>query len=175
MKSRCLTVLVRRSLRLMAAALLSVVLAGCSKDESTPPPAKPHAPPSTPAAVAEPGVAKQAEPPSLSALPNLTAAPPKIEQSVPPAPKIKYRAGEDPEFARAHGWPVVSPEPLPGALLPQRRIVAYYGNPNSKRMGALGEYPKDEMLQRLKAEAAKWEEADPGLPVQPAGIVANFD
>jgi hypothetical protein len=35
-------------------------------------------------------------------------------------------------------------------------------------MGALGEYPKDDMLRRLKQEAAKWEKADPSLPVQPA-------
>ena len=35
-------------------------------------------------------------------------------------------------------------------------------------MGALGEYPKDEMLRRLKVEVAKWEKADPSLPVQPA-------
>ncbi len=35
-------------------------------------------------------------------------------------------------------------------------------------MGVLGEYPKDEMLRRLKVEVAKWEKADPSLPVQPA-------
>jgi hypothetical protein len=84
------------------------------------------------------------------------------------APKIKYNAGEDPEFARAHGWPVKCPPPLPGAILPQKRIVAYYGNPLSKKMGALGEFPKDEMVRRLKAEVAKWEKADPTMKVQPA-------
>jgi hypothetical protein len=52
--------------------------------------------------------------------------------------------------------------------VPQKRIVAYYGNPLSKRMGALGEFPKDEMLKRLKAEVVKWEKADPNMPVQPA-------
>jgi hypothetical protein len=46
--------------------------------------------------------------------------------------------------------------------------VAYYGNPQSKKMGALGEYPKDEMLQRLKNEVARWNKADPATPVQPA-------
>ena len=29
------------------------------------------------------------------------------------APKAKYNAGEDPDFARQHGWPVKSPQPLP--------------------------------------------------------------
>jgi hypothetical protein len=84
------------------------------------------------------------------------------------APKEVYRAGEDPEFAARRGWPVKYPAPLPGALLPNKRIVAYYGNPLSKRMGALGEYPKQEMLQRLKREAARWQAADPSHPVQPA-------
>ena len=66
-----------------------------------------------------------------------------------------------------HGWPVKTPPMLPGAILPGKRIVAYYGNPRSKKMGALGEYPKDEMLRRLKVEVAKWEKADPSLPVSP--------
>ena len=84
------------------------------------------------------------------------------------APKVKYLAGEDPEYAARCGWPVQHPPTLPGSILPGKRIVAYYGNPLSKKMGALGEYPKDDMLQRLKREAAKWEKADPSLPVQPA-------
>jgi hypothetical protein len=60
------------------------------------------------------------------------------------------------------------PEPLPGAILPAKRVVAYYGNPLSRRMGVLGEYRKDEMLARLKEEARRWEEADPDHPVEPA-------
>ncbi len=88
------------------------------------------------------------------------------EAFVPPKPR--YRAGEDPEFAKKHGWPVKSPEPLAGAIVPNKRIVAYYGNPLSKRMGVLGEYPKQEMLRRLKGEVEKWGKADPERPVQPA-------
>jgi len=84
------------------------------------------------------------------------------------APAIKYRAGEDPVYAALKGWPVKSPASLPGAILPQKRIIAYYGNPLSKRMGALGEFQKDDMLQRLKREAARWQAADPAHPVQPA-------
>ena len=82
--------------------------------------------------------------------------------------KVKYNAGEDPAFARLMGWPVVGPKSLPGAILPNRRIVAYYGNPLSKRMGVLGEYPRDEMLRRLDQEVAAWNRADPSHPVQPA-------
>ena len=66
-------------------------------------------------------------------------------------------------------WPVKSaPEPLPGSILPARRIVAYYGNPLSKRMGVLGEYPADQMLTKLDREVKRWEEADSTHPVQPA-------
>ncbi len=83
-------------------------------------------------------------------------------------PLIKYNAGESPDYARQCGWPVKCPQPLPGSILPSKRIVAYYGNPLSKKMGALGEFPKDEMLQRLKGEVAKWQVADPATPVQPA-------
>jgi hypothetical protein len=58
---------------------------------------------------------------------------------------------------------------ITGAILPGKRIVAYYGNPHSKKMGALGEYPKDDMLRRLDQAAKNWEDADTtGLKVQPA-------
>src|SRR5690349_4062585 len=46
-------------------------------------------------------------------------------------------------------WPVKMPPPRPGAVLPAKRIVAFYGNPLSKKMGVLGEYPKDKMLAML--------------------------
>lgn len=65
-------------------------------------------------------------------------------------------------------WPVKGPAPLSGSILPAKRIVAYYGNPLSKRMGILGEIPPDEMLARLDREVARWEKADPATPVQPA-------
>lgn len=57
---------------------------------------------------------------------------------------------------------------LPGALLPHTRIVAFYGNPASARMGILGELPPDEMLSRLDAEVQAWTEVDPYTPVRPA-------
>jgi hypothetical protein len=88
--------------------------------------------------------------------------------SVVGAARGRYLTGEDPEFARRKGWPVNCPDQLPGSILPGKRIVAYYGNPLSRRMGALGEYPREEMLARLRREALRWEAADPTHPVQPA-------
>jgi hypothetical protein len=65
-------------------------------------------------------------------------------------------------------WPVKMPAPLPGAIFPAKRVVAYYGNPLSKRMGVLGEYPKEEMLSMLDREVARWAKADPSTSVVPA-------
>lgn len=65
-------------------------------------------------------------------------------------------------------WPPKNPEPLPGAILPFKRIVAYYGNFYSKQMGILGEFDKDTVLTRLRAEVEAWEAADPTTPVMPA-------
>ncbi len=65
-------------------------------------------------------------------------------------------------------WPVQGPTPLAGSILPNKRIVAYYGNPLSKRMGILGELPPDEMLKKLDKEVKAWEKADSTTPVQPA-------
>lgn len=66
-------------------------------------------------------------------------------------------------------WPVKKdkyPYPLAGAILPFKRIVVYYGNLHSKKMGALGEYAPKEMWSRLNKEVANWEKADPSTPVQ---------
>lgn len=66
------------------------------------------------------------------------------------------------------GWPVKTPALLPGSLLPAKRVVAFYGNPLSKKMGVLGEIPQDQMLAKLDAIAAQWRAADPATPVQTA-------
>lgn len=65
-------------------------------------------------------------------------------------------------------WPVKTGPVLPGSMLPARRIVAFYGNPLSKKMGILGELPPDEMLKKLDKEVESWRKADPSTPVQPA-------
>jgi hypothetical protein len=77
-------------------------------------------------------------------------------------------------------WPVKNtPYPLAGAILPEHRIVAFYGNLYSKRMGILGELPPNEMLHKLDTEVKSWEKADPSTPVIPAlhyiAVVAQGD
>jgi hypothetical protein len=53
-------------------------------------------------------------------------------------------------------------------LLPHHRIVSYYGNFYSHKMGVLGQYPPHEMLEMLQNEVTNWQEADPNTPVIPA-------
>lgn len=66
-------------------------------------------------------------------------------------------------------WPVKNaPLPLPGAILPFNRIVAYYGNIQSKKMGALGKWPRDTMIRNLLAEVKKWNDLDSIIPAIPA-------
>lgn len=65
-------------------------------------------------------------------------------------------------------WPVKAAYPNAGAILPFKRIVAYYGNFYSKQMGVLGEYPPKEMLARLQGEIKKWQAADTSMAIQPA-------
>ncbi len=58
-------------------------------------------------------------------------------------------------------WPVKNdPLPIDGAILPFNRIIVYYGNLYSKKMGALGEYAPKEMWKMLHAEVDKWNKAD---------------
>jgi hypothetical protein len=65
-------------------------------------------------------------------------------------------------------WPVKNaPLPVPGAILPFNRVVAYYGNLSSRKMGALGKWPKDSMIKNLLAEVKKWNDADSVMPAIP--------
>ena len=73
-------------------------------------------------------------------------------------------AGKNPIFAKEQKWYPQPPEFRDGSILPCNRIIVYYGNPASKRMGALGEFPRDEMLSRLRRQADQWSQADPGTP-----------
>jgi hypothetical protein len=67
-------------------------------------------------------------------------------------------------------WPHIVPGPpaRPGAILPHKRVIAFYGTPRSTRMGILGQIPPEEMFAKLEQVAKEWEAADPKVPVQPA-------
>ncbi|MFZ2149615.1 MAG: hypothetical protein WAV15_00425 [Minisyncoccia bacterium] len=85
------------------------------------------------------------------------------------APKIDENGNEiPPPPPKPNLWPVKTVYPNAGAILPFHRIIAYYGNLYSTKMGVLGQYPEAEMFSRLNAEVKKWELADPATPVIPA-------
>ncbi|HQW02040.1 MAG TPA: hypothetical protein PLR30_06170 [Saprospiraceae bacterium] len=65
-------------------------------------------------------------------------------------------------------WPVRESYPGIGAFLPFSRIIAFYGNLYSTRMGVLGALPPDEMLDSLQSEVRRWEAADSTMTAKPA-------
>lgn len=65
-------------------------------------------------------------------------------------------------------WPAGTVYPNAEAILPFKRIVAYYGNFYSKGMGVLGEYPTAELLAKLASTTEMWAVADSSTPVVPA-------
>lgn len=65
-------------------------------------------------------------------------------------------------------WKFAGQYPKVGAILPFNRVIAYYGNLYSTRMGILGELPKKQMFARLRQEVDAWEKADTTTPVVPA-------
>lgn len=108
-------------------------------------------------ALASAACAGRAEPTARPApTPTPTPPPPPPTRPVPPPPPPDTARARTPARSRT------------AAILPQRRIVAFYGNPRSKNMGILGELPPDRMLARLDREVKAWEKADPATPVQPA-------
>ncbi len=65
-------------------------------------------------------------------------------------------------------WPAAAPLPLAGAVLPFKRILAFYGNFYSPKMGVLGALPRDKLIHQINSEMQRWNAADPSYPVIPA-------
>jgi hypothetical protein len=62
--------------------------------------------------------------------------------------------------------PTKDPQQADGALLPEYRLLLFYGFPDNEQMGILGEYDKQRLLELLQEQAAAYEEADPSRPVK---------
>jgi len=105
-------------------------------------------------------------------LPTLAAA----QDSIPTVHHAhKHHAAVSPQDSAVRDsvlrsrWSAIAAEPVAAtALLPSHRIVAFYGNPMSKRMGVLGAYPVDTMLAHLDEKVAEWQSADSTTKVIPA-------
>ncbi|NMO79986.1 hypothetical protein [Niallia alba] len=51
--------------------------------------------------------------------------------------------------------------------LKNHRLIAYYGHPNSSKMGILGEMEPDELMAKLKEQTQAYSDADPSRPAVP--------
>ncbi len=162
------------SLRPIASVFLTVALsASCASTDAEPATGVEQSPLPTmnPVAVTAGDTTIRSDSARKDSIANDTAKPPAIT-----VPSVSGRSKKD-SLALVSAiragmkdtlWPVKGPTPVPGSILPAKRIVAYYGNPLSKRMGILGELPPDQMLTRLDREVAAWNRADPATPVVPA-------
>jgi hypothetical protein len=59
-------------------------------------------------------------------------------------------------------------DPMIDGLLPQYRILTYYGHPHDPNMGIVGEHSIEDVHRMLLEEAARYEIADPTREVLPA-------
>ena len=113
-------------------------------------------------------------PPARCAAVAAVAAVPAVASVAPHAPHdstkktSRSRASAD-RLGRKYGDTVRAaptlPEILPGSVFPGCRVVAFYGNPMSKRMGILGALPADSMLARLERQAGQYAALDTTRPV----------
>jgi hypothetical protein len=161
----------------LAAGAASLLLAGCG-DADPPGGSRPKASAGARATVVAAGseprpwvarpIVVHPDPKPVDTVPARDSA--RRDSAMPAAPKLG--PGERRPYALTPAdsarWPVKGPAPLPGALLPEHRIIAYYGNPKSTRMGILGQIPPDSMLPRLERTATDWARAEPGRKVIPA-------
>jgi hypothetical protein len=106
----------------------------------------------------------------LVAAPVCAQTPPDSLRGQPQRGSTRDSGAAPPVKRRAPFWPdsVRGPAPRAGALLPSRRVVAFYGNPLSTKMGILGQIPPAQMFAKLEQQAHQWELADSTVPVQRA-------
>lgn len=81
-----------------------------------------------------------------------------------PSPSMQTGSATEALFPVVAAAPPAATPVVASGLLPSRRIVAYYGNFYSTKMGALGEYPEDACLNMLHKEVDAWTKADPATP-----------
>jgi hypothetical protein len=62
--------------------------------------------------------------------------------------------------------PIPLEERMKGAILPDYRILAYYGFPGNEFMGILGEHDKETLLGILREQAAAYEAVDSTRPLK---------
>jgi hypothetical protein len=88
--------------------------------------------------------------------------PANARSDAPPAPEF----AQAPDLTADLSAPVVR-APADAALLPDYRVVLFYGHPHDPAMGIVGEHEIEQLAEILRAEAANYAAADPSRPVIP--------
>jgi hypothetical protein len=111
---------------------------------------------------------------------NEATAVPTLEYEdveAPPAPTVstdsltivdsgKTKATETPASPPSLNLPQQPAEAnTPGGIFPHNRVLTFYGFPGNDQMGILGQYQPEDLLERMREQAAEYEEADPTRPV----------
>ena len=127
----------------------------------------PTTPESLPAPQAVVSATTVADPPQLPTMvaevietPTANLAQPGVE-AVTPASNVVPAVGAQDANAQSPALPT-------GALLPDYRIVTFYGHPHDPNMGIVGEYAMDDLATMIRAQSADYAAADPSRPVIPA-------
>jgi hypothetical protein len=119
----------------------------------------------TPDGPAPPGTAAAVAPAPPAASTDTPAPPPPATTNPtpnPPAPPSATTAPPPPTSAPSADLP-----PSNGPLV-KNRLVTYYGHPYSDKMGVLGEFDDpQQMVDKLKEQAAAYTAADPSRPAIP--------
>lgn len=64
--------------------------------------------------------------------------------------------------------PVPLEERMKGAILPNNRVLSFYGFPGNELMGILGEYEPARLLELIQEQAAAYAAVDDSRPIKPA-------
>jgi hypothetical protein len=124
----------------------------------------------------EPGEAGYGPDPGLDALSSLPLGPASVSRSPRRYFPALYNPGLEAE-ARQPSYSLAQPLPLPAVsdaeapelpLLANNQVLAFYGNPLSRRMGILGEYSKEDLCRLVKGYAKLYDQVNGGDGVVPA-------
>jgi len=121
-------------------------------------------PPAGAAGAALPAASLRPAPSPVSRLPAYRAFPALYSPAVAAGASLSFDIPDEADMLR---FREESQARLP--VLANNQVLAFYGHPNSRRMGILGEYPKEDLARLLKGYAELYDEAN-----GPAGVIPAF-
>jgi hypothetical protein len=120
-----------------------------------------------------PATTAPAAPVVATAIPTLAAPEGVLDAASGAVSGAEAPAQPTAAFAQAADLPAgaesnVAIAPTDRAILPEYRVVTFYGHPHDSNMGIAGEISMEELATAVRNEAANYAAADPGRPVIPA-------